>query len=372
MLLPFCSPRCGDAPLTRVEGHPLMHQDSFLRLIRRHHILGSATLLQSDKGESALACTKSDKPFHTADRNTFFRVASITKIATAVLALRFVDEGLLDLDRPVRNYFSDPSASCLREITLRQLLSHTSGLTDPPDLEKKAVSGKPFPLFLESATNGLAGNSFQYSNLGYGIIGCVFESVLSRPVGSIFQQYLFSPLGMNSTLEGCLLPRERIMPVTRVFPWNGTEGLVLTALGSKPLVSADPLCHYGYTAGSMYTDIVSLSVLLNMLIRNHTGFLSETSLSEMKRLHSSYGRPSPSLSYGLGLLIINDSTLSDGRILGHQGFAYGCADGAFWEESTGRLLLHLNGGCSEARTGRLGLANRDLIRWAFRKELPSW
>ena len=92
----------------------------------------------------------------------------------------------------------------------------------------------------------------------------------------------------------------------------------------------------------------------------------------MKKEHADYGKLSPTLSYGLGLLIIRDPSLSDSRILGHQGFAYGCVDGAFWEESTGRLLITLNGGCSEARTGRLGLSNRDFIRWAFRKELPSW
>ena len=101
-------------------------------------------------------------------------------------------------------------------------------------------------------------------------------------------------------------------------------------------------------------------------------FLSEKAVSEMTKEHAVYGRLSPTLSYGLGLLMIRDPKLSSSRILGHQGFAYGCADGAFWEEATGRIMITLNGGCSEARTGRLGLANRDFLRWAFRKELPSW
>ena len=88
--------------------------------------------------------------------------------------------------------------------------------------------------------------------------------------------------------------------------------------------------------------------------------------------HASYGNLSPTLSYGLGVLRINDPGISDSMILGHQGFAYGCADGAFWEKSSGRIMIMLNGGCSEARAGRLGLLNRDLLRWAFRKELPLW
>ena len=84
------------------------------------------------------------------------------------------------------------------------------------------------------------------------------EAVLDKPVGEIFRDRLFSPLGMESTLEGCLLPADRIMPVSRVLPYRGGTGLVLTSLGSVPLRSADPLSHYGHTAGSMYTDIGSL------------------------------------------------------------------------------------------------------------------
>ena len=148
--------------------------------------------------------------------------------------------------------------------------------------------------------------------------------------------------------------------------------MILTPRGSKQLTEADPLRHYGHTAGSMYTDIASLQTMFHVLISGENGFLSGYILSEMKKEHAVYGKLSPTLSYGLGLLIVKDPSVSNSRILGHQGFAYGCVDGAFWEESTGRLLITLNGGCSEARSGRLGLSNRDFMRWAFRKELPSW
>lgn len=47
-------------------------------------------------------------------------------------------------------------------------------------------------------------------------------------------------------------------------------------------------------------------------------------------------------------------------------------DGAFIEEETGRAVVFLNGGASEARTGRLGLVNRDVLQWALKQEMPSW
>ena len=162
------------------------------------------------------------------------------------------------------------------------------------------------------------------------------------------------------------------MPVTRILPYHKGSDLILTPLGRIAMESPDPLRHFGHTAGSMYTTVHSLLKLLNVLYKDDGCYLSSVSVAEMKRTHASYGPASPTLSYGLGLLQINDHGISGSRILGHQGFAYGCGDGAFWEEDTGRLIIFLNGGCSGARTGRLGSANRDFMSWAFRKEMPSW
>ena len=187
---------------------------------------------------------------------------------------------------------------------------------------------------------------------------------------------VLEPLGMRGTLEGAGLDPETVMPITRVLSRHPAPDLRVTPLGKKPLGAPDPLRHFGHTAGALYTDAASLSVMLSMLASGgmHGGgrFLPEKAVAEMTREHAVYGRISPTMSYGLGLLIIRDPKLSSGRILGHQGFAYGCADGAFWEEETGRQVVFLNGGCSEARTGRLGVANRDVLRWALRKELPTW
>ncbi len=371
-LLPFAAPNCGSRPVSSVTGCELRDRRGLEKLLRRHHVLGSATLL-SDGKRSVIACSSSENPSHTARPDTFFRVASITKTATALLVLRLVDEAILSLDRQVGSYFTDrKAADALDGITLRHLLSHTSGLLDPADLEAAVTAQTPFPDLVRKARTAAPGSSFCYSNLGFGLIGCILETVLGLPVGEIFRERLFDPLGMNATLEGCLLPQDRIMPVVRILPYRAGSGLVLTALGSHPLTLADPLCHYGHTAGSMYTDITSLHTLLRVLIDPQQDFLSESLRKEMTACHASYGSLSPTLSYGLGLLMICDPSLSSGRVLGHQGFAYGCADGAFWEESTGRVIITLNGGCSEARTGRLGLANRDFIRWAFRKEMAAW
>lgn len=370
-LLPFRAPACPRKPFSFVSGKETVHRKELEAVFRRHHVLGAALLLTSGD-ESALLCASSSRPLHTARPDTYFRVASITKTATAVLCLRLVEQGLLSLDRFAGKYFIDPAArTALEGITLRHLLSHRSGITDLPGLESALEKGVPFTELLPSARRHAPGELFLYSNFGFGLIGCILESVLDRPLGNVFRDILFEPVGMNATLEGCLLPADAIMPVSRVLPYRSGFDVTVTALGARPLLSPDPLRHFGHTAGSMYTDIGSMQKLLNVLI-NPGSFLSESSVREICRLHASYGTLSPTLSYGLGLLRIDDPSLSSRMILGHQGFAYGCADGAFWEEGSRRSVILLNGGASEARTGRLGLLNRDILRWAFRKEMASW
>jgi len=371
LALPLLAPRPGKNPLLSADGHPIRYPNAFLRLIRRHHVLGSATLI-SDGSQESLLLTRSLRPAHIPDADTFFRVASITKVAVSVVAMRLIEEGYLDLNREVITCLPSSSGlDCLKGITLRHLLSHTSGLTDPPNLENDLNQGKALPEVLSSIRMGTVGR-FRYSNLGYGLIGCLLESILRKPVDTVFDEWLFRPLGMHASLGGRTLPAGHIMPISRVFVYHEGRDVILTPLGSRPLKAPDPLRHFGHTAGSMYVDIRSLASLFRMLLLDGNGFLRESSVSEMRRIHAVYGNVSPTLSYGLGLLRIHDPRLSNHDLLGHQGFAYGCVDGAFWEEGTKRMLIFLNGGCSEARTGRLGNANFDMLRWAFRKELPSW
>ena len=370
-LLPF-APRVSVSPLIHWNSSPLNHVSAFSQIIRHHHISGGAFLFSSpEKNIPAYTGAFHSELFPSSD--CFFRVASITKMATALLSFRLQDLGLLDLSAPVTEVLTGSSnVPELQKVTILHLLSHTSGLSDPPELESLLIHGKPYSVAVSGRRTSEPGTSFHYSNLGFGLLGCIFESVLNLPLSRIYQDFLFTPLSMNASIDGSSLPESRIMPVVRILPYHPGQTVTITPLGRHPLTEPDPLLHYGHSAGSMYTDIFSLQNLLNVLILKGTDYLSERWKKEIRLEHASYGNLSPTLSYGLGLLRISDPALSDGMIFGHQGFAYGCVDGAFWEENTGCSVIMLNGGAGEARTGRLGLLNRDILRWAFRKELPAW
>ena len=371
LALPFLAPRLTD-PELRQQGEPLRTPSEYLHLLKKHHVMGSAAFLRDGDHSVTLLCS-SRNPEHTVRTDSLFRVASITKMAAALAALIAVEQGKLDPESPVSCYFQNSKEIPeLDGVTLLQLLSHTSGLRDPEGLEEALLKGIPFPEILPGNRIDAPGKTFRYSNLGFGLIGCLLEAVYRQPVSDIFRELVFQPLSMRATLDASNLNPEEIVPICRVLPWRPGRDLKITALGALPLDRPDPLRHYGHTAGSMYLDLSSLEKLISCLMQGGKPILKTELGKRMTEKHAVYGAISPTLTYGLGILRIQDPSLSNSVLLGHQGFAYGCADGAFWEESTGRMILFLNGGASEARTGRLGLCNYEILRWALRREMPTW
>ncbi|UCC80803.1 MAG: beta-lactamase family protein [Candidatus Zixiibacteriota bacterium] len=148
---------------------------------------------------------------------SIFEAASSTKMLVAVLALDFVERGLLDLDRDVNEYLKSwkiPENDFTREnkVTLRLLLTHQSGLNRPDGGFSWEDDSSPT---LVQVLNGelpaqnqpakiefVPGSSWQYSNMGYLVIQLLLEDISGKPLTQIAREIVFSPLGTkSSTLE---------------------------------------------------------------------------------------------------------------------------------------------------------------------------
>ncbi len=372
--LPFCAPNPHKQMKHIETGHALTHLPYYEHLLVKHRVLGASLLLE-DGQHRAQVHTTVFSPRHVAAEETMYRVASITKMATALLTLMCIDQGLFTLDAPIRELLpATEHSSVLDGMTVRHFLCHTSGLRDIPAVDSALQKGDTYDAVLASPEirGSKPGERMEYCNFGFGLLGCLLEHRTGLCISDLFRMRLFEPLGMRATLDASTLDEALIMPITRVLPYRKDSDMTITALGRKPLKAADPLRHFGHTAGAMYTDVPSLSRLLALIggmgVAEGKRLISAELMSEMTRTQSS----TPTRTYGLGLVLLNRPDISDRRLLGHQGFAYGCVDGAFIEEGTGRKVIFLNGGASEARTGKLGLVNRDVLTWALRKELPAW
>lgn len=129
---------------------------------------------------------------------TPFNVASVTKPFTAALVLHLAAEGRLDLDDRVRRHLPDLPGR-YREITVRQLLTHTSGIArdlrldnlDDPDV-------RSYRARLDSASASAApGQRFEYSNTGYTVLGWLVEEIEGEPLDAVLRRRIFQPAGMH-------------------------------------------------------------------------------------------------------------------------------------------------------------------------------
>ncbi len=143
----------------------------------------------------------------TPDEQTVYRIASMTKSFTAAAVLALRDEGVLQLDRPVVEYAPELAGVRVPDgspaITLRHLLSMTSGLpTDDPwadrhldftidEIDRVYAAGTLFAFRPNDA--------YEYSNLGFGMIGRCVRRATGSPVQEHITERLLQPLGMHHT-----------------------------------------------------------------------------------------------------------------------------------------------------------------------------
>lgn len=136
--------------------------------------------------------------------NTNFRLASVTKQFTALAILLLVENGRLSLVDKLANFFPEfPDYG--KDITIFQLLTHSSGLKDYEDLISKIetvqVCDEDVLKLLMSQTDTLfpSGTKYSYNNGGYCLLALIIEKVSGELVGDFFKKKLFAPLGMNSS-----------------------------------------------------------------------------------------------------------------------------------------------------------------------------
>jgi D-alanyl-D-alanine carboxypeptidase len=132
-----------------------------------------------------------------------FRVASVTKIFTAALILQLAETAALSLDDPLTRFLPDfPNGG---QITIRQLLSHSAGISDRPVDLQPAAPGRDrdmATLVAEIArrpSDFPPGTQQAYSNAGYILLGAVIERVTGKPWYAAMRERLFGPLGLRHT-----------------------------------------------------------------------------------------------------------------------------------------------------------------------------
>ena len=316
---------------------------------RRTAVAAAVAVLQCGQivFTSGLGATSAEAGGVAVTPHTLFAYGSICKNVCAALVMRLVEEGRLQLDTPIVQYlpglrFSKNEAYG-RRITLRHLLSHTSGLPmagkywgprDPDSLRRSVYEQVAhFALLAEP------GSVHRYSNMAFCVAGHVAEAVTDRYYDDLVQDYVFDPLRMRRTTFD---PYVAMTYSVAQRHEAGPEGEPRVVHRMPSNASGHPS---SFALGSV-TDLANLAQMyLNDGWFDDRPFLQASSVAEMQRSHASrritasaHPLAHSSGEYGLGFSV---GTYRGRRTARHGGMnpGFNCFFDLFPDDRAGVVLL---------------------------------
>jgi CubicO group peptidase (beta-lactamase class C family) len=237
---------------------------------------------------------------------TKFRISSINKPITATLIMMLVERGFIELDSQICTYLQDCPEDWV-EISIRNLLNHTSGIPEYTTLLDAGIDSRLphnsnglIELFRDEPLNFAPGESYQYSNSNYVLLGAIIEGATSTFYDNFLQQALLAPLEMeNSGMDD---PREVLDKRAAGYEILGR------AMANAPYLD---MTNAFATAG-MYSTVEDLYLWDQALYSNQ--LLSEESLEAMYT--PNFGADGSGGEYGLGWQI---DEFQGHRKVGHSG-----------------------------------------------------
>ena len=251
-----------------------------------------------------------------------FRIGSITKMFTAAVIVQLAEEGVLTLDDPLALWLPEVADQLPNgdQITLRHLLTHTSGLFNVVEHEAywadlfaemeidEDTGAVTLPCVQRDPHDTLAryvygkdaqfepGTQWRYSNTNYTLLGMVIEKAAAMPLAEAYRTHIYEPLGMTSTFLDCY--EDPVIDVVHGYTGSGDTMADLTELHES----------IGWSAGGMVSTAPDLIAFARGLFGGAL-FDDPESLVAMTT-------PAPGSSYGLGITL-------QAEYMGHAGYIAG-------------------------------------------------
>ena len=294
------------------------------------------------------------------------RIASISKLVVALGVMRMVEAGQLDLDRDVSEVLgwrvrnpAFPDAP----VTLRQLLSHRSGLTDGVDyrvpLGAKLADVIADPKVWDARRR--PGAWFHYANIGFPVIASVMEKASGERFDRLMHAQVLAPLGLDACFNWSTCSDAKI--ARHVVLYRASGEVALDDLNGKrpecPVIATAGCDLAGYRPGEngalfspqggLRASMRDLAAIGAMLLRNDGRFLKRESIAALERVAWRFDGANGDTSngfycqYGLAVTTLptpregcSDDLFGDGRVrVGHAGEAYGLRSGLWIDRAKG-------------------------------------
>ncbi len=259
-----------------------------------------------------------------ATAETIYRVGSVSKLFTDIAIMQLVEQRKLDLDSPVTRYLPEfrPRNPFGKPVTLRQLMSHRSGLVREPPVGNYFETTEPSLAQTIASLNKTElvyapESRTKYSNAAIATAGFVLERTQGEPFARYLKRAVLDPIGLErSSFE----PTPQIRKdLAKAFMWT-VDGRVFEAptfeLGMSP-------------AGSMYTTVTDMGRFMSVLFAGGEGTKSQGTKGQMLKRSTieemwtpQFAPPGQKTGYGIGFGV---RELEGRRTVGHGGAIYGFA-----------------------------------------------
>jgi CubicO group peptidase (beta-lactamase class C family) len=259
--------------------------------------------------------------------DTIFQIMSMTKPITGVAIMMLAEEGRLTLSDPVEKHLPEFRGLAMkdgsrpkRHITIRDLMSHTSGMASmPPEHMKDFYSTLDRPLadtvkeFARQPLDFDPGTKWQYSNPGLATLGRIVEVAADQPYELFLEQRLFRPLGMKDTFV--FPPADKLDRIAMVYVYRDGK----LQRGGRETLGGDP---WEYRKGAKYTgpefslfsNAPDLAHFYQMMANGGTyqgrRYLSRASVDMMTKVHTGdlQAGHNPGTAFGLTWEVVKDQT----------------------------------------------------------------
>lgn len=173
---------------------------------REEHFSGSILVAKNGKPVLSNAYGMANYELNVPNRpDTIFRLGSITKQFTATAIMQLQEKGRLSVNDSICKYLEN-CPSKWEAITIRNMLTHTSGIPDytsQPDFKKSAsqplTNAELIARFKDMPLEFAPGERYRYSNTAYNLLGAIIEKISAKTYADYLQENIFSPLGMKNT-----------------------------------------------------------------------------------------------------------------------------------------------------------------------------
>ena len=263
--------------------------------------------------------TETDQPILMKE-DTIFDIASISKIFTSIAAMQLYEKGKFQLDDPVAKYIPEFAENGKENVTIRRLMTHTSGFEPGIPLYKMGTSREDrLEIVLKHGLTNPPGTKYTYSDLNMITLGVLVERLTGQRQDEYVKQHITGPLGMKDTMYNPPASLKTRIAATEYQPWTG-RNLVWGQVHDENTWSLDGVAGHAGVFSTAHDLTILGQTFLNEGKYGQARILKP---STVKLMEQNMNQAFPGNDHGLGFELNQGwymDGLTDVNTMGHTGY----------------------------------------------------